>query len=148
MSGCESSSNSNVGKKSQKSAIIQKQIKAVPVKQKQRPMKIAKVAKTKPASQATSSKPEKEKSPVLGNEGNDQNQQPLDLSLPLEIPNTQIATNELNANKSKYLPDLFSKKTPENRSLQIQGNLIKREEEAIEKDRVVDGAEIKIKLIN
>ncbi len=152
ISGCEYSDSSNTSKEPQQTAIKQEQIKTEPKKQTSLHKQAKKVVKTKPVKvktrptyQTKPSQPENTESPELTEE--DQNQQPLDLSLPLKIQNTQIATNEKETDKNAYLPDLFSKKNNKNQSLQIQGNLIKREEEAVEKDRIVDGAEIKIKLL-
>ncbi len=68
---------------------------------------------------------------------------PLDLSLPLNIPQTLSSDPALSQKKPDYLPDLFKDKTS---TVGIEAITIKKHEEESEKVKVVDGVGIEFKL--
>jgi len=88
-----------------------------------------------------------DKHSVSVNGASTEQQQTLDLSLPVETQTAEISKAKGNKVKDHILPELLTdKKTGKNKTLQVDGKLIKREEEAVGKDRVVDGVGIDIKL--
>jgi len=75
------------------------------------------------------------------------NQLVLDLSIPIERQQSIIIEKISKSKQQDYLPDLFTKKKDQiNRRIQIDGKIIEKEEEEIEKQRTMDGVGIAIKL--
>ncbi len=75
------------------------------------------------------------------------NNQVLDLSLPIEIKQPVITGSASRSKPQDYLPDFFAEKKDKiDRHIQIDGKVIEKEEEEIEKQRTVDGVGIAIKL--
>ena len=150
MNGCEDSAANNnpsreapkqVTKESNKQAETKKQ----PAKQKlvksvvnKQPIEVSSKLDDAPQS-------ETEDNPEIAEQAQDQ--QVLDLSAPLKIPQTKNSGNALSDGKRNYLPDLFTKKKDQkNKSMQVDGKIIRREEEEGGKYRVQDGVGIDIKL--
>jgi len=73
--------------------------------------------------------------------------QVLDLSLPIKIKQSITTDNTSSSKQQDYLPDLFAeKKNQIDRRIQIDGKIIEKEEEEIDKQRAVDGVGIALKL--
>jgi len=73
----------------------------------------------------------------------------LDLSVPIKKQQSINIENTSNSKQSGYLPDFFTEKNDQiNRRLQINGKMIEKEEEEVEKQRSVDGVGIAIKLMH
>ncbi len=129
-----SGSNKNTQKTTsvtQRSPVIPKQVKIAPPMKK---LEENSAKNTKPSQLETNK----------NSENDVQDQQALDLSLPFEIKETTSSTI---TKKRAYLPDLFTKKkNPIKKPLQIDGTIIKRDEEQADKDRAVDGVGIDFKL--
>jgi len=74
-------------------------------------------------------------------------QKVLDLSLPTEFQQTRIVDKSSNTNQPAYLPDLFADKNNKKaNTVQIDGKLMAREEGEREKQRIVDGVGVGIRL--
>lgn len=146
LNGCENQNNANPAKETQQILADFKQTSPTAKNLTDLPKVPKKTPKKKLVKHHTpAQQPESDENTNLEKEL--QNQPLLNLSLPFNTPNNNNNETSIDTNKPKYLPDLFSKKNKKH-PLQIEGNLIKREEEATEKDRSVDGAEIEIELIN
>jgi len=73
--------------------------------------------------------------------------QALDLSIPIKKQQSINIEKTSNSKQSGYLPDLFTKKKDQiNKRIQIDGKIIEKEEEEVEKQRTADGVGIAIKL--
>ena len=93
----------------------------------------------------TSPRSETEDNPEIAEQIQDQ--QVLDLSAPLKIPETKKLGNASSNGKRNYLPDLFTEqKDKKNKSMQVDGKIIRKEEEESGKYRAEDGVGIDIKL--
>ncbi len=151
MNGCEdSAANNNPSGKAQKQVTKesnkQGETKKQPAKQKlvksdvnKQPIEVgSQLDDTSPQS-------ETEDNPEIA--GQVQDQQVLDLSAPLKIPETKNSGNASNNGKRNYLPDLFTEqKDQKNKSMQVDGKIIRKEEEEEGKYRIEDGVGIDIKL--
>ena len=74
-------------------------------------------------------------------------QKVLDLSLPTEFQQNKIVDKSSNSSQQEYLPDLFADKNNKKaNTVQIDGKLMAREEEEREKQRIVDGVGVGIRL--
>jgi hypothetical protein len=70
----------------------------------------------------------------------------LDLSVPLKIVETENSDSVL-SNNQNYLPDLFAdQQDQKSKAMEVDGKIIKREEEAVGKVRVDDGVGVDFKL--
>ncbi len=72
--------------------------------------------------------------------------QVLDLTIPIKIRGTTKSGNAPVYKKRNYFPGLFTAKKKKKHKLQVGGKMIKREEEEVDKIRIVDGVGIDIKL--
>lgn len=75
------------------------------------------------------------------------NKQALDLSIPHKFRHPVISSSNKNYRHKKYLPDFFAEKKQHDEGLlQIDGKVIRTQEEEIEKQREIDGVGIAFKL--
>lgn len=73
----------------------------------------------------------------------------LDLSLPLRIKQRKNVDFAFNSPRKNYLPNLFKNDIDRNnQAMQITGKVLKREEQELDKDTIVDGAGIDFRLIH
>jgi len=73
--------------------------------------------------------------------------QALDLSIQIKKQQSINIEKTSNSKQSGYLPDFFTEKSDQiNRRIEINGKMIEKEDEEVEKPRAVDGVGINIKL--
>ena len=151
MNGCEDyAANNNPSGEAQKQVTEESNKQAETKKQpaKQNQVKSVVNKQTIEVSSKLDDKPpqsETENNPEIAEQVQDQ--KALDLSPPLKIPETKDSGNTSSHGKRNYLPDLFTdQKDQKNKSIQVDGKIIRREEEEAGKYRVEDGVGIDIKL--
>jgi hypothetical protein len=148
VSGCESSNGKSASNESPATTATEEQVvvetkKPIPVQhqadtlEKKQPLDVIPKHNVNPPHSEAEKKPE---SSVETGEA-----KKLDLSVPIKMQETKTFDNKLSNEKRDYLPDLFASKK-EKKQLQIDGTLIKKEEEEVGKDRIVDGVGINFKL--
>lgn len=140
--GCEDSYVNNPTEEAQKRVTEQRNQQAETKKQSAKQKMVKSVVNKQPFE--VSSKHD-DKPPQIAEQV--QEQQTLDLSIPLKIPETKNSGNASSNEKRNYLPDLFAdQKDQKNKSMQVDGKVIRREEEEEGKHKIVDGGGINIKL--